>query len=94
MGIQHGQDGHHGQGDEIHITPAQLHELRNRLTVVKGLTQLLLRHVNRGETPMLGVVQRAEAILAEINTLDAAITNLRYSEQTRDTASGSGQRRN
>ena len=71
-----------GQMDDIMSDPSgaghpigsdQLHELRNRLTVVKGVAQLLDRQVRRDDWQRDKIVSRVGRLQDEIETLQRLI---------------------
>ncbi len=58
----------------------QLHELRNRMTVVKGIAQMLDRQVRRDDWQREMIVSRIDRLQDEIDTLQDLIDTFESSD--------------
>ena len=58
------------------ITSAQIHDLKNRLTVIKGVAQLLGRQVRRADWEQDRIVARVDQLQQEIIRLELMIDGL------------------
>lgn len=56
---------------------SEIHDLKNRLTVVKGMTQLLGRQVQRDEWDRDRIILRVDNLQDEIRKLEMMIDGLR-----------------
>jgi len=74
-------------GSTLH--PHHLHQIRNRLTVVKGVAQLLDRHVRRDDWKRDKIVERVDRLQDEIAQLEDLVESFSSSDEafTDDTAS-------
>lgn len=61
------------------VSREQVHDLKNRLTVIKGMAQLLGRQVQRADWERDRIIQRVEGLQIEIGKLEEMIEDLRQS---------------
>lgn len=67
-------------GDEnIRVSNADMHGLTNRLTVVKGLAQLLDRQLRRNDWNSSVISAKARALLVEIASMEDALARIKGS---------------
>jgi nitrogen-specific signal transduction histidine kinase len=69
--------------EDVPFRQDQIHDIRNRLTVVKGVAQLLERQVRRDDWQRDKIITKIESLQDEIQRLEALVE--RY---TCDDASG------
>ncbi len=70
---EHGRD----NGARI-VSRGQIHDIKNRLTVIKGMAQLLGRQVQRADWERDRIVQRVDGLQIEIGKLEEMIEGLRH----------------
>jgi hypothetical protein len=58
------------------VSEAQLHDLTNRVTVLKGVVQLLDRQMQRSDWKVSLLESKIETILAEISEIEAALDGI------------------
>jgi signal transduction histidine kinase len=71
-----GMHGVNANSRMLTISSAELHDLKNRLTVIKGMTQLLARQTRRDDWQRQRVVDRLQALEAEVVRLESMINDL------------------
>ena len=69
---------HDTDADARIVSRAQIHDLKNRLTVVKGMAQLLGRQVRRADWERDRIIQRVDGLQKEVDKLEAMIEDLRH----------------
>jgi nitrogen-specific signal transduction histidine kinase len=62
--------------------PDIIHQLKNRLTVVKGVAQLLDRHVQRDDWQRDKIVERIDQLQTEIAQLEELIVSYASTDNT------------
>lgn len=63
--------------DEAHVvSQSQLHALQNRLTVIKGLSQLLSRQIHRDGVRSADVEHKLGVLLKEISAMESEIADV------------------
>jgi nitrogen-specific signal transduction histidine kinase len=60
-------------GRLLSINRSQLHDVKNRLTVVKGIAQLLARQVRRDDWQRDRILERVETLEREIDSLERTL---------------------
>jgi signal transduction histidine kinase len=58
------------------ISRAQVHDLKNRLTVIKGMTQLLARQARRDDWQRQRMIERVEALEGEVVRMESMLNDL------------------
>jgi nitrogen-specific signal transduction histidine kinase len=61
------------------VSSNQLHDVRNRLTVVKGIAQLLARQIDRADWQRDRIARRVDSLQSEIDELEVMIDRLKGS---------------
>jgi nitrogen-specific signal transduction histidine kinase len=60
------------------VSSAQLHDVKNRLTVVKGIAQLLSRQIDRSDWQRDRISRRVDTLQTEIDELEVMIDALKH----------------
>jgi signal transduction histidine kinase len=71
------------------VSSAQVHDLKNRLTVIKGIVQLLGRQVRRSELDRDRLEERVNSLQDEVIRIEILINDIGY----RDDGPGAQTRR-
>lgn len=58
------------------ISSTQVHDLKNRLTVIKGVSQLLSRQVRRADWEQDRIIQRVDHLQQEVVRLEILVNDL------------------
>lgn len=61
------------------ISSTQVHDLKNRLTVIKGVSQLLSRQVRRADWEQDRIIQRVDHLQQEVVRLEMLVNDLMQS---------------
>lgn len=65
------------------LAQEQIHDLKNRLTVVKGLAQLLERQVRRDDWQRDRILARVDSLQLEISRLESLMDDMSGSDSIR-----------
>ena len=60
----------------LSVSSTQVHDLKNRLTVIKGVAQLLGRQVQRADWEQGRIIERVDSLQSEIVRLEGMINGL------------------
>jgi signal transduction histidine kinase len=65
-----------GRSDQRAVTSAQVHELKNRLTVIKGMSQLLGRQLRRPQLERARLDERVSSLQNEVVRLEILVNEI------------------